>query len=216
MKTTTNHREEKTFQIGVVEDLESHRDKIREIFAPVPDFKEPIFWTSGEECWSDRRELSVDLLFIDIELKHMKGTELTRMMHGEFPKLPIAMLTAFSSDELIFQALKAGALGYILKNELDEIVRYARIFLAGGAIMTPSIALRVYQSFQPSPEVPNLTKRERQVLQLLIRGKTGTQIARELQVSPNTVHTHNKNIYAKLEVSSKVEMMNRLSDMNLI
>ena len=124
-----------------------------------------------------------------------------------------------TSEKMIFDALKAGALGYIYKDELETINDVVSQVMSGGAIITPTIALRVLDTFkQPikfKPET-DLTKREKQVLGLLVSGVKTKDAATTLQISHDTIRNHIKNIYKKLNVNSKVEMMRKASDMGLL
>ena len=191
---------------------------MRDELLAMPNVGDVLAWPSAEEFWRDRSGPPLDLLYVDVHLPHMSGVDLVEIVRGKFPDLPIVMLTGVASDETIFQALRVGATGYLLKAEVDNIVEYTRMALEGGAAMTPGIALRVLQSFRKSSsgEEPNLTTREQQVLKLLVEGLSGPDVARRLGVSENTMRTHIKNVYRKLNVKSRVEMMHRAADLGLL
>jgi DNA-binding NarL/FixJ family response regulator len=153
-----------------------------------------------------------DIVLMDIEMPGMNGIEATRLIKEHFPSTLVLIQTVFHEDGYIFDAICAGASGYILKSTspqgyLDAI----NDVQAGGSPMTPGIARRVLELFktnvqpQASTEDYNLTNQEKKVLQLLVQGKSYKLIASELFVSVDTVKTHVRNIYAKLHVHSGTE-----------
>lgn len=182
--------------------------------------------TTGFTCsgaWPDCRDLvsrleakPCDIVLMDIEMPGMNGIEATRLVKENFPGIHVLIQTVFFEDEYIFNAICAGASGYILKSTspqgyLDAI----NDVQAGGSPMTPGIARRVLELFktnvrpQPSTEEYNLTNQEKKVLQLLVEGKSYKLIAAELFISVDTVKTHVRNIYAKLHVHSGTEAVSK-------
>ncbi len=152
-----------------------------------------------------------DICLMDIEMPGISGIEATRMIKNNLPQINVLIQTVFSDDDSIFQAICAGASGYILKTSSpEEYIEALEDLNSGGAPMTPSIARRVLQLFKgnvqlPSNESYKLTEKEKQVLQKLTEGKSYKMIADELSISIETIKTHIKNIYNKLHVHSAPE-----------
>lgn len=157
-----------------------------------------------------------DYILMDIELPGMNGIKGTKYIKDRNPHIEIVMVTVYEDSDLVFEALKAGASGYITKsanhtellNALDEIIR-------GGAPMSSKIARLVIENFHINPNSP-LTKRETEILSLISEGKTYTQISEELFISKETAKTHIKNIYAKLQVNCKSEALAKAAMEKLI
>ncbi|RKR82164.1 LuxR family two component transcriptional regulator [Mucilaginibacter gracilis] len=159
-----------------------------------------------------------DVLLLDIELPGISGLEGAFIIKQKFPEINILMLTVYEDKELIFKALQAGATGYLLKSmPLGKIKTSILEATAGGVPMSPIVAKKVIAFFASKPHVNNnetsesLTNREVEVAQLLIRGDTYKQIAYQLFISPDTVRQHIKNIYRKLQINSRVQLINELN-----
>lgn len=152
----------------------------------------------------------IDLVLTDIGLPRMDGIEGTKILRERFPDLPIVMLTVHGENEKIFQALCAGANGYLLKNSPPtRIIEALREVVEGGAPMSPEVARRVvtlFRQFAP-PEMSDyhLTEQETRILKMLVEGHHYKTAAYELGISTHTVSFHLQNIYAKLRVHSKTE-----------
>jgi len=152
-----------------------------------------------------------DICLMDIEMPGISGIEATSIIKKNLPQINVLIQTVFSDDDSIFQAICAGASGYILKTTSpEEYIQALENVHSGGAPMTPSIARRVLQLFKgnvqlPSSETYNLTEKEKQVLQHLTSGKSYKMIADEMSISVETIKTHFKNIYNKLHVHSAPE-----------
>ncbi|MEQ9425293.1 MAG: response regulator transcription factor [Cyclobacteriaceae bacterium] len=146
-----------------------------------------------------------DLIMMDLELPGMSGTEGIRQIKKKYPRIDILVVTIHENDESIFQALSAGACGYLSKTAgLTEIEKAFEQIEMGGAYMTSRIARKVIGSFQKSYFSP-LTKRETEILTLISKGKTYSMIADELGIANDTVKSHIKNIYSKLHVDTKAD-----------
>ncbi len=156
-----------------------------------------------------------DVILMDIGLPNISGIEGVRTVKTHFPAIQVLMFTVFDDDEKIFDAIRAGASGYLLKKTPpDEIVLAVRDLYLGGAPMTASIARRVIQSFQAAPstivEDYRLTVRENEVLYSLVEGLSYKKIADKHCISISTIRTHICNIYNKLHVNSKAEAVARV------
>lgn len=167
----------------------------------------------------------IDLILMDVEMPEINGIEATAIIKARFPGIKIIMLTIFDNDENIFNAIKAGADGYFLK-EVKHTDLYNGIMetLRGGAAMNPSIATKAlrllrnpinFSNHQTKEEV-KLTAREIDVLEQLGKGLSYTVIAENLILSPKTVRRHIENIYVKLQVHSKLEAIEKAKSNNWI
>lgn len=204
--------------IGIVENDEVFRTEVVRRLDPIDLVRAPVrAWNSAELFLRDSGREQIDLLFVDIMLPGISGIELARMLHVSNPSIRIVMLTNLNSDEMIFESIKNGALGYVLKSELGDLEQALGVVLGGGALITPTIALRVFSNFRKSPKgAPELSDRERQVLELMVRGKTVRSVADFLCLSPHTIHDHVKRIYKKLEVHSRSELILRAQELSLM
>jgi DNA-binding NarL/FixJ family response regulator len=178
--------------------------------------------TDGFICtgaWPDCRNIitnlevyTSDIVLMDIEMPGMNGIAATKLVKEHFPKIDILIQTIFFEDEHIFNAICAGASGYILKSTTpDGYIQAIKDVQSGGSPMTPGIARRVIELFKHNlqPAAPakeyNLTAQEKKVLQLLVQGKSYKMIAAELFVATDTVKSHVTSVYAKLHVHSGTE-----------
>lgn len=158
-----------------------------------------------------------DIVLMDIELPGgMNGIQGTKVIKEKSPHSDIIMVTVYEDSELVFEALKAGASGYITKSaNYLELLSALEEITKGGAPMSSKIARLVIDNFHVNPNSP-LTKRETEILQLISEGKTYTQISEELFISKETSKTHIKNIYSKLQVKSKSEAIAKANQDKLI
>lgn len=194
-------------RICIVEDDFIIREGFKEILQEVKDFNVINTYSNCEDflLYLDRDKPNVVLM--DIELPGMNGIEGILLIKKRYPKIQIIVVTVYENDELVFEALCAGAGGYLTKNMQSDRLK-AAIFeiIRGGAPMSTNVARMVVSSFQKNPTSP-LSKREMEVLTLLSRGKSYTSIADDLFIDKETVRSHIKNIYFKLEVHSKVDAL---------
>lgn len=172
-----------------------------------------------------QKDPAIDVILMDIEMPVMNGIEATGKIKQEFPEIRIIMLTVFDNDEHIFNAIKAGADGYLLKEvNPQDLYNGIKHILEGGAVMTPSIAMRTLNFLRNPAGIENagpveeveLSDREIDVLEQLSRGLSYTLIAEKLFISPFTVRKHIENIYKKLQVHSKLEAIQKAKRNNLI
>lgn len=168
---------------------------------------------------------NIDIILMDIEMPVLNGIETTEIVKQKYPHIKIIMLTVFDNDENIFNAIKAGADGYLLK-EINAKDLHEGIIetLNGGAAMNPSIALKTLKllrnpidfSCKESEEDIKLTEREIQVLEQLSKGLSYNVIAENLILSTGTIRKHIENIYKKLQVHNKLEAVEKAKRNNLI
>lgn len=156
-----------------------------------------------------------DIVLMDIDLPLKSGIDCIRHLKPRLPNARFVMLTMYDDTNNIFEALSAGAVGYVLKRAAPgELTQSLHDVMAGGSPMTSSVARKVVQSFQKprgtAPEVQQLSERERQVLDLLAQGRFYKEIADALSISHNTVHSYIRRIYEKLQVRSRMEAVAKL------
>jgi DNA-binding NarL/FixJ family response regulator len=184
------------------------RDSLELLFSSHPDFEWGGAFADATEALDQIDIHSPDVVLMDIDMPNISGIEATRNIKKKFPGQVIVILTMFDDDDKVFDAICAGAAGYLVKNEsLSQLIDGVKQAHAGGAPMTPSIARKVLQLFQqknaPAEDnAYNLTEREKEVLQHLVDGCSYKIIAGKLELSYDTVHSHIKNIYKKLHVNS--------------
>jgi len=151
--------------------------------------------------------LAPDIIILDIQLPDGSGLEGLTRIKRVLPRTQVLMFTIYDDQEQIFRALEAGAGGYLLKNSKPELIlRSLREIINGGAPMTGEVARKVIQSFRKGPlQEERLTPREEEILQLLSKGHVTKEIARVLEISVDTVNSHLKHIYEKLNVRTRTE-----------
>jgi DNA-binding NarL/FixJ family response regulator len=171
----------------------------------------------GEAAVREAQLTRPDIVLMDVRMPGLDGVEATRRIRAAVPTTRVLMLTMYDDDATVFTAMQAGAQGYLLKEaEQEEIVRAVRGVVAGEAIFGQGVAERVLGYFAGPPAsavpeypFPELTERERVVLELLARGRRTTEIASELFLSPKTVANNMTTIFAKLQVASRAEAIVR-------
>ena len=169
---------------------------------------------SAENALREIPGVKPDVVLMDINLPGINGVECVRRLKPQLPATQIIMLTVYQNTENIFDALAAGATGYLLKQTPpEELLTAIRQVHAGGSPMSSHIARKIVQSFQrtvtPTPEAQGLSPREVQVLDLLAKGFLYKEIAETTKVTYATVHTHIRHIYEKLHVRSRTEAVAR-------
>jgi DNA-binding NarL/FixJ family response regulator len=166
---------------------------------------------TGVEAVALTLELQPDVVVMDVQMPERNGIEATREIVAQSPHVGVLMLTMFEDDDSVFAAMRAGARGYLLKgSDHDEIVRAIRAVSSGEAIFGPAIATRLMAYFAASPggpaqAFPELTAREREVLELIAQGHSNAAIADRLVLSQKTVRNHVSNIFTKLQVLDRAQ-----------
>ncbi|NMH26727.1 response regulator [Flavobacterium silvaticum] len=212
-------------KIGIVDDNHFLTRAIQEKLSFFEDLSVRFTAANGKEC-IDKLEQShnIDLILMDIEMPQMNGIEATSVIKARFPHIRIIMLTVFDNDENIFNSIKAGADGYLLKEVNARDLHQGIVeTLNGGAAMNPSIALKTLKLLRnpvdfdarTSDDV-KLSTREIEVLEQLSKGLNYNNIAENLFLSPSTVRKHIENIYTKLQVHNKLEAIQKAKSNNLI
>src|SRR5882757_4018142 len=208
-------------RILLYDDHEALRQSMETLIREDPDMQMIASLSNAETVETDVRELKPDVVLMDIDMPAVNGVSAVKRIRQVDASLPIIMLTVFDDNENIFNAVCAGASGYILKRHAtEEIPAAIRNVLSGGAPMTGTVARKVLQMVPPAKgpaqEKTGLTERELQILQLLVRGFSYKMIAAEIGISVDTVRFHIKKIYDKLHVHSAPEAVSKALRDNLI
>ncbi|NHN26572.1 response regulator transcription factor [Flavobacterium jejuense] len=194
-------------KIVLIEDYELVRNTYKEIIDSDESFEVIGDFESCELAIPELKELQPDVIFMDINLPGINGIEGIKIIKKQFPKIAIIVVTVNEESNYVFEALCAGAVGYITKiSGKQKIIEALEQLDQGGAPMSIKIARMVVESFQEK-KLNELSDRENEVLILLAKGKSYASIGDELNVSVNTIKTHVRNIYEKLHVTSKGEVI---------
>ena len=199
-------------RVTIFEDNKHLRETFQFLLENSEGFKCAGAYADCKDVLQDVYRNPCDVVLMDIEMPGINGIEATKLIKQNLPQINILIQTVFFEDDYIFNAICAGASGYILKSTTpDGYLQAIKDVQSGGSPMTPGIARRVLELFKNNlqPASPakdyNLTPQEKKVLQLLVQGKSYKMIAAELFVATDTVKTHVTNIYAKLHVHSGTE-----------
>ncbi|MGA2247071.1 MAG: response regulator transcription factor [Verrucomicrobiota bacterium] len=201
--------------ISIVEDNDKLRGTLAKVIGRAEGFRFVSDYGNAEDALVDLPRVKPEVVLMDINLPGMNGVECVRKLKTILPQMQIMMLTVYEDTESIFNALAAGANGYLLKRTpTKELIEAIREVHRGGSPMTTHIARLVVQSFQkplPAPAPPaggdlsELSEREQQVLDLLAQGLIYKEIADKLSIGYETVHTYIRRIYEKLQVRTRTE-----------
>ena len=205
---------EKIIKVAIVEDIQDIRESLQTLISGMPGFNCAGAFATAEAAITDMPMIMPDVVLMDINLPGMNGVDAVRVLKEKFSQINFLMCTVFEDDENIFLALRAGAGGYILKNNSPiKILEAIKEVNDGGAPMSATIAKRVINSFHgiPKPAIPthtSLSEREMEVLQLLSQGLLYKEAASHLGLSVETIRSHCHKVYEKLHVNSKLEAIN--------
>lgn len=195
--------------VGIIEDNNTMRKSLVELIDSTPGYRCVCACSTAAAALVEVPKHHPDVVLMDIHLPDESGIACTARLSEKIPGLQVIMVTVYADTDLIFQALKAGACGYILKRSHPaEIIQAIAEVRAGGAPMTPEIARMVVRSFRmPSaaPNVEGLTARESEILELLTKGLSNKEIAHQANISAGTVRIHLGHIFEKLHVRCRTE-----------
>lgn len=213
------------FRIAMAEDNAVNRNTFLQKIKVSGNLQLVFTAANGSECLEEFKGLPhvqlPQVVFMDLQMPAMDGIETIRIAKSLYPQVHFIVLTVFDDDEKIFEAIKAGASGYLLKHEPASVLEDAivNVLETGGAPMSPAIARKALQMLSRttdpvelqrsgSPQMPlNITEREKEILQHMVNGWDAKRIASELQLSVLTVRKHIANIYDKLHVNSRAQVI---------
>lgn len=198
--------------ISIIEDIDDIRESLSEYFRQQPEFGTVTAADSMEAFFDHINDQRIpDIILSDIGLPGMNGIEGIKRIKERYPDTDVIMLTVFNNSDRIFKSICAGATGYALKDTpLPELKRGILEVKKGGSFMTPSIARKVLEYFAPQKSADDqLTAKEHQIIRALTEGLSYKLVADRLSVSIDTVRFHIKNIYRKLQVNSKAEVIGK-------
>ncbi|HMK25707.1 MAG TPA: response regulator transcription factor [Chitinophagaceae bacterium] len=200
--------------ICIVEDLDEVREGLKQFISLNPEFNVLDTFSTAEEALHAIPRLKPEIVIMDISLPGMNGIECIRQVKDKSPSTQFMMFTVYENDEKVFEALKAGASGYLLKNTgLVQIIEALKELHNGGSPMSANIARKLVTVFHDKEKetatIEVLSKRENDVLQLLSKGLLYKEISDQLSISTGTVRQHIHHIYEKLHVQNRTEALNK-------
>ena len=208
-------------RVLIVDDHAPFRAGLHALLTSVPEMEVAGEAENGNDAIREAAKLQPDVILMDIQMPGMNGIEATRLIYQSSPHIGVIVLTMFEDDDSVFAAMRAGARGYLLKGaDQTEILRALHSVQNGEAMFGPAIARRLINFFaQIHPHAqhpfPELTEREREVLDLLARGTSNAEIAGALVISQKTVRNHVSNIFNKLQVADRAQAIVRARDAGL-
>ena len=204
-----------TIRVLIVDDHTIVRSGLRLLLEEEADITVVGDAVDGESAIRQTELLQPHVILMDITMTGMDGIEATEVIKGRWPDVQILILTMHRTDEYFFELLRKGASGYLLKGaETSELLNAIRTVAAGEVFIHPSLTRKLVQSYldiSQSEAIPaalsSLSKREIEILKLLAEGFSNSQIARQLVISPSTVHTHRGNLMKKLKLGNRYELI---------
>ena len=209
-------------RILLADDHTIFRYGLRAMLSSLPEYEVVGEATTGEEAVALTAELKPDVILMDVQMPGKGGIEATRRILETSPGVGVIVVTMFEDDDSVFAAMRAGARGYVLKGaDKEEVFTVVRAVARGEAHFGPEIAKRLMSFFSAprsaatSEAFPELTAREREVLDLIAGGRSNTEITRQLFLSPKTVRNHISNIFTKLRVADRAQAIVRAREAGL-
>ncbi|HTB32467.1 MAG TPA: response regulator transcription factor [Bacteroidia bacterium] len=202
-------------KVAIVEDVKEIREGLQWLINGHEGFSCTDTFENAEDALQKLPQLLPDVILMDINLPGINGVEAVKKLKSEYPSMQFIMSTVYEDDENIFESLKAGAAGYLLKKTSpDKIIDAIEEVYAGGSPMSIQIARKVIDSFHGKPDKLetnyDLTPKEKEVLKLLSKGLLYKEVANSLNISIDTVRSHVRHIYEKLHVQSRTEALNKV------
>jgi DNA-binding NarL/FixJ family response regulator len=202
-----------SIRVLIADDQELVRTGFRVIVGAEPDMEVVAEAADGRETWEAVRLHRPDVVLMDIRMPNLDGIEATRLITAEPSPPRILILTTFDLDDYVYEALRAGASGFLLKDaRADELLQAVRTVAAGDALLAPTVTRRLIEDFARRPRLnaqpaalAELTPRELEVLVLIARGASNADIAQELVVSGATIKTHVARIFSKLDLHDRAQ-----------
>lgn len=202
----------KSINVAIVEDTDAIRDGLALLIGSSEGFICENVFSNAEDALAQLPTLKPDVVLTDINLPGISGIELVKALKPVIPQTQFLMCSVYEDDDSIFQSLKNGATGYLIKNSTPiKILSSIQEISEGGSPMSSSIARRVIATFQTVSPVNDydLSDREKEILKYLSEGLMYKEVANQLFISIDTVRTHVRKIYEKLEVHSRTEALNK-------
>ena len=208
-------------KLMIVDDHTVVRDGLASMLERQDDFQVVGQASNGLEAVERVPALQPDVILMDLRMPELDGVEAMRRISGERPETRFIVLTTYDSDEYIFDAIEAGAKGYLLKDtSREELFEAIRAVHRGESGIEPGVAARVLDRFaqlsREEPAAALLSEREVEVLQLIAKGSANKEIAASLSITDSTVKTHVANIFQKLDVSGRTEAVTQALQMKII
>lgn len=219
-------------RVLLVDDTRMFREGLRMVIKVEPDMTVVGVAGDGAEGLNLARQERPDVVLMDIRMPVMDGVEATRRLKAELPDTHVIMLTTFSDDEYIFDAIRAGAVGYLIKDmPVEDLISAIRAVYQGGALIPPAIAARLVAEYArvtggggalapgsapPTPALVDLTPRETEILKLVAEGRSNKEIAESLYLSEGTVRNYVSSIFSKLHARDRAQAVSFALRMGLL
>lgn len=206
-------------RILIADDHTLFRDGVGALLQSIPEFQVVGEAATGEQVIRQANSLQPDVILMDLQMPGVNGIEATRRIVSTSPHIGVLVVTMFQDDDSVFAAMRAGARGYILKGaDQEEMVRAIHAAARGEALFGPEIAKRLMSFFsgaRPPQIFPELTDREREILQFISQGYSNLEISEKLALAPKTVRNHISNIFSKLQVADRARAIIKARDAGL-